>query len=359
MASKPSADLPIIDLTRPDAEIAKQITDGAIKWGFVYVRSKGLGFQKSYLDGAFDLARKFFHSDYEVKQEVACGKEYNPGGSGWSGPGREVLDPEFQKRGDYKEGMTFNEFPGGNPGQKIPSTLDNPEDKGALIGYHATFREVCMKILELFAIGLEIPEEEGGKDWFTSRHDPSKGTSGSNLRFCYYPTFSDQQAKSFDPTSVRASSHTDFGTITILFQLPGQPGLEVLNPQNEWEPVAIYPPGTEEDEFPPIVMNIGDLLSYWTEGVMKSTIHRVSIDPHANRDRYSIVYFSHPVGTTELVTVPSPVVRQALIEKGPVNRAKTAKDHVLSRLDDVFGAAHTRLGGAKPMESIKSSAIAV
>ncbi|KAI3317333.1 oxidoreductase [Xylariaceae sp. AK1471] len=359
MLSQTSAALPIIDLTRPDAEIAKEITKGAIQWGFVYVRSKGLGFDKNYLDSAFDLARKFFRSDYEVKEDVACGKEYNPGGSGWSGPGREVLDPERQKRGDYKEGMTFNEFPGGNPGQKIPTTLDNTEDKEALIDYHAKFRAVCIKILELFAVGLEIPEEEGGKDWFVSRHDFTKGPSGSNLRFCYYPTFNDEQAKTFDPTSVRASSHTDFGTITILFQLPEQPGLEVLSPENVWEPVAVFPPGTEEDEFPPIVMNIGDLLSYWTEGVMKSTTHRVAIDPNANRDRYSIVYFSHPVGTTELVTVPSPVVRRALLEKGPVNRAKTAKEHVLSRLDDVFGAAHKRMESEKPMDSIQTPAIAV
>ncbi|KAI8631787.1 oxidoreductase [Xylariaceae sp. FL1651] len=357
----PNAALPVIDLTKPDSQNAKEITAGAIEWGFVYIRSKGLGFDKAYLNSAFDLARKFFDTPYDEKADVACGKDYNPGGSGWSGPGREVLDPERQKRGDYKEGMTFNEFPGGKPGQKIPAALDNTDDKAALIDFHAKFRSVCIKILELFAIGLEIPEEEGGKNWFATRHDPAKGTSGSNLRFCYYPTFSDEQAKNFDPVATRASSHTDFGTITILFQLPGQPGLEVLNPDNEWEPVAVFPPGTEEDEFPPIVMNIGDLLSYWTEGVMKSTVHRVSIDPYTNRDRYSIVYFSHPVGSTELVTVPSPLVRQVLQDKGPVKRARTAKEHVLGRLDDVFGAAHKRLGKPmeKPMETVQSTAIAV
>ncbi|KAH6651613.1 oxidoreductase [Truncatella angustata] len=342
MSSK-SASLPIIDLTQPDSHNSKEITEAAIKWGFVYIRSKGLGFDKAFINGAFDTARKFFRSPLEEKQSVACGLDCNPGGSGWSGPGREVLDPERQKKGDYKEGMTFNEFPGGKPGQKLPPALANDQDQSALIDYHSKFRGVCIKILELFALGLDIPEEEGGKDWFVARHDPAKGTSGSNLRFCYYPTFSDEQAKNFDPLSTRASSHTDFGTITILFQLPNQPGLEVLNPDNEWQPVAIYPPGTEDDEFPPIVMNIGDLLSYWTEGVMKSTVHRVSIDPSAENDRYSIVYFSHPVGSTELVTIPSPIVQRNLQTNGPVERATTAKAHVLSRLEDVFGAAHQRM----------------
>ncbi|KAI1263584.1 oxidoreductase [Xylariaceae sp. FL1019] len=277
---------PIIDLTRPDAEIAKEITEGTIKWGFVYVRSKALDFDKKFLDSAFGLARKLFDSDYEVKADVACGKEYNPAGS-------------------------------------VPQ------------GLYQDSRIVCRR--------PSRPEEEGGKDWFAAGHNPANGTSGSNLRFCYYPTFNDEQAKNFDPTA-----------------RPSEPELEVLTPENEWEPVAVFPPGTEDDELMPIVMSIGDLLSYWTEGVMKSTIHRVSIDPNANRDRYSIVYFSHPLGTTELVTTPSPVARQALLDKGPVNRTKPAKDHVLGPLDDVFGAAYKRMGTQEFVQMpVQAPAIAV
>ena len=43
---------------------------------------------------------------------------------------------------------------------------------------------------------------------------------------------------------------------------------------------------------PPLVVNIGDLLSYWTAGLLKSTIHRVKF-PKAQelgQDRYSIVF---------------------------------------------------------------------
>ena len=44
---------------------------------------------------------------------------------------------------------------------------------------------------------------------------------------------------------------------------------------------------------PPLVVNIGDLLSYWTAGLLKSTIHRVKFPAKAQelgQDRYSIVF---------------------------------------------------------------------
>lgn len=32
---------------------------------------------------------------------------------------------------------------------------------------------------------LQVRDEDGGKDWFSSRHDPSKGPSGTILRLLY------------------------------------------------------------------------------------------------------------------------------------------------------------------------------
>ena len=81
------------------------------------------------------------------------------------------------------------------------------------------------------------------------------------------------------------------------------------------------PPGTEDDPSPPILVNIGDLLSYWTNGLLRSTVHRV-VFPGAgaggsgllsgesdSEPRYSIAFFCHPVGTTTLEAVPSERVR--------------------------------------------------
>ena len=115
-------------------------------------------------------------------------------------------------------------------------------------------------------------------------------------------------------------------------------------PNSTWLPVAVKPPGTEEDAFPPIVVNIGDLLSYWTGGLLKSTNHRVVIPTMRKDDRYSIAYFCHPVATTDLVPVPSPLIKWAqngVHEKRGENETPrailTAAQHLKKRLADTYG----------------------
>lgn len=63
------------------------------------------------------------------------------------------------------------------------------------------------------------------------------------------------------------------GSLTLLFQRFGQPGLEIMTSPLSWSSVSIYPPGTECDAFPPILVNIGDLMQFWTKGLLKSTVH--------------------------------------------------------------------------------------
>lgn len=104
-------------------------------------------------------------------------------------------------------------------------------------------------------------------------------------------------------------------------------------------------------------MNIGDLLSYWTDGLLKSTVHRV-VFPLAEQqrpnpqDRYTLVYFCHPVDSTELVPVPSPIVTAHRVRAGDVGtvgfgggagtlelgrKPLTAQEHLESRLAATYG----------------------
>jgi isopenicillin N synthase-like dioxygenase len=78
----------------------------------------------------------------------------------------------------------------------------------------------------------------------------------------YYPA-----TKTVEGTDLRAGAHSDFGSLTLLFQLPGQPGLEIKTPEGHWASVPVDPSnssGTDQDaetkKALPILVNIGDLL---------------------------------------------------------------------------------------------------
>jgi isopenicillin N synthase-like dioxygenase len=163
------------------------------------------------------------------------------------------------------------------------------------------------------------------------------------MRFLYYPPLSSTNAVRED---VRAGAHSDYGSITMLFRLKGQAGLEILTQENTWAPVPVSPPGTENDPAPPILVNIGDLLSYWTNGLLRSTIHRVVfpggsvVDGETDVEpRYSIAFFCHPVGTTPLTAVPSERVRDFSATASTDNanpyaerKVLTADEHLQMRL---------------------------
>jgi isopenicillin N synthase-like dioxygenase len=84
----------------------------------------------------------------------------------------------------------------------------------------------------------------------------------------------------------RCGEHTDWGTITLLFQ-GGQGGLEVRRRTGEWTPA---PPLADC-----VLVNIGDQLQAWTGGRLVSTPHRVraGLSPDAAVDRYAIALFCY------------------------------------------------------------------
>ncbi len=192
-------------------------------------------------------------------------------------------------------------------------------------------------MLRLFAKGLKIDEDQGGSNWLSDRHRVGK-PSGSILRMLYYPG-----QKSADPQEViRAGAHTDYGSLTLLFQQQGQEGLEIFSPiTNSWTPVP-YIGSEKPEDAPPLVVNIGDQLSYWTAGILHSTIHRVKFpkkSQETGQDRYSMAYFVHPEDNTPLVPVPSDITRGVTGRGANAANEKplTAKEHLDKRLAATYG----------------------
>ncbi|KAJ5874274.1 uncharacterized protein N7529_002704 [Penicillium soppii] len=352
MADTTPIELPVIDISNPhDPAVGKAMLEAAAKYGFLYVNSKGTDFTVNDVDRGFELSKKFFASPAQEKKTCRI----QPNNRGWSGMHIETLDPENQRTGDFKEAMNFGDFKNGKAQQPLPPSLAPHEEE--INAFAELCNKTCTRILTLLALGLEIPE-----DFFTTRHDPRSGSTGSILRYLYYPSiFSPSTAAYAHDKDVRAGAHSDYGSITLLFQRAGQPGLEIFTPEGTWAPVPIVPGSSAEAAeypFPPILVNIGDLLSYWTDGLLKSTVHRV-VFPLAEQmspnpqDRYTLVYFCHPVDATELVPVPGEVVKGhrertgGIVGKvgfgggagslGPGKKALTAHEHLMSRLEATYG----------------------
>ncbi|KAI1754496.1 hypothetical protein F4782DRAFT_492792 [Xylaria castorea] len=344
------APIPIIDISESQGDqvrIAKQLVDAAAQHGFVYIRNTGEDISPAKVEQVFSISRVLFESPLEDKQR--CKIEKN--NQGWSGMHTESLDPKTQRVGDFKEGFNFGAFTESKATQPIPKSVEPHE--ADLATFRESCHKLCRRLLLLFGIGLGVDPP----DFFAEAHSPDKA-SGSILRFLHYPPPS--ATPSAQESDMRAGAHSDYGSVTLLFRLKGQAGLEILTPTKNWVPVPVYPPGTEKDPLPPILVNIGDLLSYWTNGLLRSTVHRVTFassrtsenahtaglaDGESTKDpRYSIVYFCHPADDTLLTAVPSERVQSfqgGLVTANAGNpyaerKVLTADEHLKMRLQATY-----------------------
>ncbi|KAI1438764.1 2OG-Fe(II) oxygenase superfamily protein [Xylaria sp. CBS 124048] len=340
-----AAPIPIIDITgapEDQARIAKELVDAAAEYGFVYIRTAREDISPEQVKQAFDISRALFQSPLEDKQR--CEIEKN--NQGWSGMHTETLDPKTQKIGDSKEAFNFGSFSNGKAIQPIPQSVE--PFQADVAAFRGSCHSLCLKLMLLFGIGLGVNPPE----FFKAAHPPDEA-SGSILRFLYYPPPS--ATPSAQEADIRAGAHSDYGSVTLLFRLKGQAGLEIQTPAGDWAPVPVCPPGTEEDAMPPILINIGDLLSYWTNGLFRSTVHRVTFggtgtdagltDGESSTDpRYSMAYFCHPANDVSLTAVPSERVRNFKGELATSNagnpyaerKVMTAAEHLKMRLQATY-----------------------
>jgi isopenicillin N synthase-like dioxygenase len=66
-----------------------------------------------------------------------------------------------------------------------------------------------------------------------------------------------------------------------------------------------------------IVVNFGDVFEYWSNGMIKSTIHRVNLPngDQQNDARFSIAFFCDPNGDTRLTPIPSKLIENRVYTK--------------------------------------------
>ncbi|KAF1921292.1 hypothetical protein BDU57DRAFT_534989 [Ampelomyces quisqualis] len=327
--------IPIISLSSPTASTATQILSAASTHGFLFIANDSTTISPSDIESMFDLSKTFFASPSSEKEKFAIHTPAAGGvNRGWVRMSGESLDPT-QSDGDPKE--AFNIAPPYPSLQPLPSPLSASAD--LILRFQTTCHQLCVTILKLLGEALACPDEA----YVSARHDLSRGASGSIFRMLYYPPSSTPPCDH----RVRAGAHSDYGSLTLLFRLPGQSGLELLGPDGAWTSVPVSPAGVSLP--PPILVNIGDLLCYWTNGLLKSTVHRVAFS--GGGERYSMAYFCHPLDDARLESVESRVIREfgdkgkeeltsqrkRLGLSGEEGEVITAKEHLERRLRLTYG----------------------
>lgn len=127
-----------------------------------------------------------------------------------------------------------------------------------------------------FARGLGFAD-----DCFVKAHDVSRPDSQTTLRLLHY--FAVDKSVRVPEGYFRAGAHADWGFLTLLFQRPGQSGLEICPGREVVSDFGIGDEWTKVDfEAGDIVCNIGDLLMSWSGDRFKSTFHRARA--HRSRD---------------------------------------------------------------------------
>jgi isopenicillin N synthase-like dioxygenase len=123
---------------------------------------------------------------------------------------------------------------------------------------------------------------------------------------------------------MKLGEHTDFGSLSLLFNRLG--GLQVLPPgQEEWHYVRPLKGHA--------IVNLGDAMVKFTNGLLRSNIHRVVSPPgpQASMPRVSIVYFMRPEDSAILKRLDGSKLIPALAE-GQVEETICAKDWLHRRV---------------------------
>mmetsp|Transcript_6778 Transcript_6778/g.21050 ORF Transcript_6778/g.21050 Transcript_6778/m.21050 type:complete len:299 (+) Transcript_6778:109-1005(+) len=178
------------------------------------------------------------------------------------------------------------------------------------------------------ALARELLGMLGGDLNLPDAHTVWTENSQCTLRMLRYPPIAVDEAP--PEGSMRAGAHTDWGCVTLLFQLPGNAGLECASKNGSgW--IKVDP--TEGG----VAVNVGDMLSRWTDGALKSNLHRVRMPAtpeEAAKSRYSIAWFAQ-ADKHQPITVKDPLT-------GRVTYQATAGEYIQSRLQSNYGGGGRR-----------------
>jgi len=274
--------------------VAAAIRDACTNVGFFYLSNHGV--PQEQISSVFAQCPRFFDLPLDRKMQwhvkrsshlvgYVAMRDENANPLMSTGDFHEAFDfiaEDVQRGSDFLEGdfrKIGNQWPQGLPGFRE-----------AMTEYSVAMRRLSRLLFAAFALALDLPE-----DYFS----PMSSRPMMLIRILSYPS----QPGPFDEARMGTGAHTDHECFTILSQ-DEVAALQVRNRRGEWVNAAPVP-----NTF---VINIGDLMARWTNGLFASTPHRVA--NLSGKARYSIPCFVGANSDAVIEALPSWV--------GPQNPAK-------------------------------------
>lgn len=311
--------IPTIRLNDEDhAATVQAVRKACLEFGFFYIAGHGIEtatatvLQQSKLLFDLPVTEKKAVSDATLSRGYTAMRE-------------ETLDPPNQTTGDTKEGFyisvndisvddpRFNPAKLAGPNQwpdatKCPSMQDPVAFKTTMLTYMDQITAVSIAIVRLIAESLGLPPHHFD-DAIVAKNEPL-----ASLRLLHY----EATASNVNAGIYACGAHTDYGMITVLLT-DDNDGLLIYDKRGgcqEWVPVP-----TKTDC---LVVNLGDMLERWTNGVYCSTLHRVVNE--TGRERYSAPFFLEPAFDTVVECLDVCCSR----ENPPRYPPTTSGEHLLS-----------------------------
>jgi isopenicillin N synthase-like dioxygenase len=339
--------LPIIDISAfldPDASqearnvTAKAINSACVNYGFFYLT--GHGIPTSKLDEIVSLAGDFFALPLEEKNKIkrfdAGSSEGGDGARGYQGLGENVTGglQDMQEAIDwYRDWPEDKREPGvGGRGsvkslQGVNLWPEQPKElKPVYLDYIDRVKTVGEALVHAMGAALNLgwPTQNADRntedeEMFVRNCDESFWV----MRMIGYPPLTTPHTPGADVDQFSCGAHTDYGCVTLLLTDPTPGALQVQLKDETWlnaDPI----PGA-------FVVNIGDMIERWTNGLWKSTMHRVI---HRGQNyRISVPFFYEP-NFDAMVRPLEKCVKE--IGGRPIHQGSTYGEHLLTKVFSNF-----------------------
>ncbi len=288
----------------------KTVGDALSDTGFFAVRNHGV--TDELMQRAYDVAKAFFHLPAETK--VRYHHHEKKGQRGFTGFGREHAKDSTAP--DLKEFWQVGrpDVPDDHPVHRLFGPNFWP---GELPAFGPTLVELYRHLEGLGGILLEAAAEFLDEP---SRQFREMATDSDTIvRVLYYPPV----APDVPAGAVRSAAHEDINLITLLSGATSE-GLELRRHDGTWMPI--------HTGFDTIVVDAGDMLQNVTNGLYKSTTHRV-VNPHdSSSERFSMPCFIHAGANVDLSPLASCVARTGGVASYP---SLTAGEYLEQRLREI------------------------